>query len=90
MTDLNVDVAALRAVAEAMREAALALPTTLAVDAGGCGSSAVLAAAESFNMWSMVTVQTFVGKLNGSADNADFAASQFETMEAELAAAAGT
>lgn len=84
MTNLIVDVPALRAVANTMREAALALPTTLAVDVGGCGSPAVLAAAESFNMWSKITAQTFAGKLNASGDDADFAATEFELMEAEL------
>ena len=87
MTNLIVDVPALRAVADTMREAALALPTTLAVDAGGCGSAAVLAAAESFNMWSKITAQTFAGKLNGAAENADFAATEFENMEAALTSA---
>lgn len=81
----KVDVPTLRSAAAGMRGAADLVPRALPVDAGGCGSAAVIAAAESFNMWAKVNAQVLEGKLRGSASDANVAATAWEQAELEIA-----
>ncbi|MDF1479353.1 hypothetical protein PYV02_09695 [Leifsonia sp. H3M29-4] len=89
MTDLQIDVSALRNAAQGLRNSSGHVPTGAPVDAGGCGSSSVIGAVEEFNMWAMVTFTTLASKLESQASAADAAATEFETREAEIAADAG-
>lgn len=89
MSSLEIDVEALRGAATGMRGAADLVPLNLPIDASGCGSAQVIAAAEDFNMWAKVSAQILIGKLESSGGSADLAATAFETAESELAAAAG-
>lgn len=83
---LFVDVPTIRIAASKLRTAAGKVPVGSPVDVSGCGSSAVIAAADAFNLWATVTGQITAAKLTGSSVDADNAATAFETLEAELAA----
>jgi hypothetical protein len=89
VTDLQIDVSALRDAAQGLRNAAGLVPTAAPIDASGCGSPAVIGAVEEFNMWAKVTFTTLASKLQDQAASADAAATEFEEREAELAANAG-
>jgi hypothetical protein len=85
---LQIDSDAVRLGASTMRDAAQAVPTSTAIDAAGCGSSAVVSAADSFNLYVGVMAKTFQARMTQSADNADAAAKAWDEQEAALAAAA--
>jgi hypothetical protein len=90
MSDLEIDVARLRAAADAVDAVAGGiLVTNTAITVGGCGSTAVIAAAEDFNMWAKVAAQSLKGRLRSSAQAADEAATAYETIEAQIAESVG-
>ena len=82
---LQVDVVALRAAANTLRGAADSVPVGSPADAAGCGSSAVTAAVENFNMWARLSGQILAGKLRSGAESADLAATTFEQTEGAIA-----
>jgi len=90
MSSLEIDVPALRTAAGALRTVADSIPRDQVIDLVNSGSAQAAAAAEAFNMWSMVTGALISGRISKLADDADLAATAFETAEAELAAQAGT
>ena len=86
MSDLYIDAETVRSAADQLEQAADMLPTGVPVDASGCGSPAVIAAVENFNMWAKVTLMLTAGKLAAQAASADASATEFERIEAEIAA----
>ena len=86
---LKVNVEDLRAAASQLRTASDAVPVDTVFDASGSGSARIAQAVESFNMWAKVTGLIIAGELRTSAEDAEAAATAFETAEAALAAQAG-
>jgi hypothetical protein len=84
---LTVDVAIIGAAASTLRTAASEIPRNSPLGVAGCGSSAVVAAAESFNMWAKVTTQVMSDKLTEAASDADNAVTTFLNQDTNLAAA---
>ncbi len=90
MSDLIFDSGALTAAAGTARAAAGHVPThAVAVDAGGCGSAAVEAAAERFSTWARMTALTSTSQLTGIGTDLDTATTLYEQADADIAASAG-
>lgn len=87
---LKVDVAIIGAAASTLRSAASEVPRNAPLDVAGCGSSTVIAAAESFNMWAKVTTQVMSDKITEAASDADNAVTTFLNQDANLASAVTT
>jgi hypothetical protein len=87
---LTVDAATILAASSTLLSAANELPTNTPLEVTGCGSSAVVAAAESFNMWAKVTTQVMSDKLTEAGQDAQNAVTAYRKQDTSIADAVMT
>jgi hypothetical protein len=81
VSTFDIDSTALRGIAANLRTYADTLPKTPVLDLAGAGSPTVASAAESFNLWAVVTGTLVAGKLEKLATDAEVAATAFENLD---------
>ena len=88
MGDLKVNAETLRGSAVMLRSGADGIPVdTAGVDAAGCGSPTVVAAADEFSLWAALTAHGVAGRMRSAAEVADLAATMYSETDLALAEA---
>jgi hypothetical protein len=88
VSSLDIDTTVLRGIANSVRSIADTVPKAPVIDLAASGSASVASAAESFNLWAVLTGTLLAGKLDSLAGKADAAALAYEVQEQEAADAA--